>query len=793
MNDLRYALRMMRKNPGFTIMTILVLAIGIGANTTMFSVIDSVLLRPFPWNEPERLVSIWETLPQGGEGTASIPNVEDWRKQNKVFSSLAGYQYKRLNLLNNNTPDQVRSIQSSTDLFKVLGVTPAIGRTFDAGEDQKGKNRVVVLSHKFWQDRFAGDNSVLGKQIKLNEMSYEIIGVMPAKFLFPEQGIELWIPYDLSQEEIQSRGTHGTFVLARLKSGVTFDGAFQNMKDVAAVIAKQYPDQQANRSANLHLTQKQFTERVSSSLITLYAAVCFVLLIACINAANLLSVRGASRRREIAIRLAVGADRVRLIRQLLTESIALSLIGGSAGVALSMIGIRLLNLTSLKMLPRSESIGVDYRTLIVALAVSLLTGIIFGTLPALQSVKSDMQADLINGNKSVSGRSTLRSSLVVVEIAASFILLVGACLLIKSFVNLQNTSTGMQPENVTTMSVSLPDAKYTDKKSRGQFYNSLVEKLEVAPGIQHAGLINMLPVFQYGFNGPIYLEGENYPKSVEPPLAEYRMVSTDYFRTMGIPLVKGRFFTKQDSAEAPEVIIVNKAFAKTRLPEKDPLSKRWVTGEKSRANIVGIVGDVKNAGLTDTTRPEIYIPVAQWPLESSSIVIRSSMDQAAVIASVKNVLREIDSTLPVKSIKSMPVVISDSIQDSRLNLIMGGIFSAIALILALMGIYSVISYTVTQSNREFGIRIALGATRGNVITDVLKYALVMAMVGIGIGLVGAYFVTKMMSSLIHGVNAHDPIVFIGVAIILSATAVIACLQPAKRAASVDPMVALRYE
>jgi putative ABC transport system permease protein len=794
--DLRYGVRTFLKQPGFTLVAVLTLTLGIGANSVIFSVVNAVLLRPLSFKEPEQLIRIWETLPQGGTGTASVPNLKDWRDQNDVFTQVAGYMTPSFNLQNQDSPERVSGATVTTDFFNVLGVPPQLGRTFREGEDQPGNHRVVVLSNQLWQRNFSSDPRIVGKNILVNGESFTIIGVMPPGFRFPARLTELWTPLALPHDRAGNRGSHFLSVIALLKPGVTLTQAQQQMSGIARRLEEQYPDNQAGRGILLAQLQETMVRNARPALLVLLSAVGFVLLIACTNVANLLLARATARRREIAIRLALGAGRWRLMRQLLTESLLLSMIGGALGLSLAKWGVNVLATMAAQVLPRSSEVGLDGRVAAFTLLLSLFTGIVFGLVPAIQSSGVDVQTTLKEGGSAGESRQSnwLRSLLVVAEIAAAFILLIGAGLTIKTFIHLQRADAGLRSENVLTMSLTLPEAKYQTPPSSASFFRRLLERVSSLPGVEAAGVINLLPLQQWGSNSDFQIEGRPPFPPGKAPLVENRVVSPDYFRALGIPLIAGRFLNAQDNEQSIRVTLINQTFAQRYFPNQDAIGKRIDPGYGEWMTIVGVVGDVKQSGLTQAVRAEHYAPYSQLRVSNTmSLAVRTSSDPTSLGAAIRREVQALDPSLPIYNVKTMETVIRESVSDRRLNMILLGLFAAVAVTLAIVGIYSVMSYTVTQSTREIGIRVALGAQQRDILKLVLGHGLVLAIAGIGIGLAGAILLTRLMRALLFGVSATDPLTFSGVSAMLIVAALLACFIPARRAAKVDPITALRHE
>lgn len=794
--DLRYGVRMLIKHPGFTFVAVMTLALGIGANSAIFSVVDAVLLRPLKFKDPEQLVRMWETLPQGGTGTVSPPNLKDWREQNDVFAGIAAFSTPNFNLQSQDSPERLPGAAVTPEFFDVMGVPPLLGRAFRAGEDQLGNHRVAVLSYELWQRNFGADPQIVGRNIPINGENFTVVGVAPPGFRYPSRLTELWTPLALTPAQMANRGSHFLNVIARLKPGVTLEQAQQQMSLIARRIEQQYPNDQTGRGILLGLLQEVTVRNVRPALLTLLAAVGFVLLIACVNVANLLLARATARRREIGIRLALGAGRWRLMRQFLTESLLLAALGGALGLLLAKWGVNVLVAMAAQILPRAGEVGLDARVVGFTMALSLLTGVVFGLAPALQSSKVDVQTTLKEGGSAGESRQSnwLRSLLVVAEVAAAFVLLIGAGLMIKSFLNLQRVDAGLRPESVLTMSVTLPDSKYKTPQSRVPFFQQLLERVSTLPSVESAGVINLLPMQNWGWNSDFQIEGRTPFLPGKAPLVENRTVTPDYFRAMGIPLVAGRFLTDQDNEKSERVTLINQTFAQRYFPNEDAVGKRINVGGDGWITIVGVVGDVKQAGLADSIRVEHYAPHAQVQISNTmALVVRASADPTALAAAIRRETQAIDPAQPVFNIKTMETVIAESVSDRRLNMVLLGVFSGLALLLAVIGIYSVMSYTVTQSTRELGIRMALGAQARDVLKLVVGQGVALAAIGMVIGLIAAFGLTRLMKTLLFGVGATDPLTFAGVSALLFVVAFAACVIPARRATKVDPMVALRHE
>jgi putative ABC transport system permease protein len=800
--DLRYGLRMLVKHRGFTLVAVVTLALGIGANSAIFSVVNAVLLRPLQFKEPDQLVKLWETLPQRGlTGTVSAPNFIDWREQNQVFTGIAAYEIANFSLQGRDQPERIVGVAATANLFDVLSTPPQMGRTFLQGEDQAGGNHVAVISDRLWQRNFGAQPEIVGREILLGGESFTVVGVMPPDFEFPSASTDIWTPMVFSQEQLAERGSHSLRVVGRLKPGVTLTEAQAEMSTIARRIAEQYPEPQTGRDIKLVLLQEELVQNVRPALLLLLGAVALVLLIACMNVANLLLARAATRRREIAIRTALGAGRARLVRQFLTESLLLSLLGGALGLLIGKWGVDALLALAASLLPRAGEVHLDGRVLAFTLLLSVLTAIVFGLAPSLQISKTDVQEALKEGGSSGSSPrgNWLRSLIAIAEIAAALMLLIGAGLLIKSFMRLQQVDPGLRAENVLTMKITLPEAKYRTADAAIAFHKEVLERVAALPGVESAGVINLLPIQQYGWNGEITVEGQEPLPSAQAPIVEFRTADSNYFRALKVPLITGRLFDAEDKMGSTSVVLVNQALVRQLLPDRDPVGKRISIGGgrgDDWMTIIGVVADVRQSGLTQAPRPEIFIPLTQgqWGTTTSmSLVVRAQSEPTALASLIQSQIWSVDPNQPVYDVQTMETVIGKSISNRRLNMLLMGIFAALAMTLALVGIYSVMSYMVTQHTREIGIRIALGAQPLDVLKLVLSQGMLLTLIGVGLGLFGAFALTRLMSSLLYGVTATDPLTFISLSALLVGVAFLACYLPARRATRVDPMIALRYE
>lgn len=802
--DLSYAARMMLRQPGFTLVAILTLALGIGANSAIFSIVNAVLLRPLPYPEPEQLVMLWEVKTEQSagslfKGTVSFSNFQDWREQDDSFKDIAAYQLAGFSLQGKDVPERITGATVTSNFFDVIGVRPQTGRAFQDEEKQGGRNRVVVLSDALWRRSFGADAAIAGKEITLSGEQYTVVGVMPQGFQFPSRSTQLWTPLDLTPDQLTNRDNHWLMTLGRLKTGVTLEQAQAGMTTIARRIEQQYPEVQTGRGIQLVPLHEELVQFARPALLMLLGAVGFVLLIACTNVANLLLARSAARRKEIAIRTALGAGRWRLIRQFLTESVLLFILGGALGLLISKWGVDLLVGQASAFMPRAGEVRLDGRVVGFTLLISFLTGVIFGLAPAIQSTKTDVQAALKEGGNAGQSphRNLVRNALVAAEIAAALVLLIGAGLLIKSFTQLLRTDTGMKTGNVITMGLTLPQSLYSTQQSRTVFYQQVIDRIASRPGVEAVGVVNILPVQNSGYNGKIWVEGEAAPPMGSEPIAEYRAVSLDYFRALGIPLVGGRFFNAQDKEQGIQVAIINQTFARRYLSGRDPLGSRMRKEEGEWLAIVGVVGDVRQSGLTRSIMPEVYTSYAQSGsatlTQGMSLVVRATGEPSDIIAGIRREVALVDPAQPVHNVQTMQEVIYNSVNDRRLTMLLLTIFAGVALFLAMIGIYSVMSYVVTQNTREIGIRMALGAQAGDVLRLVVGQGLMLTLLGIFIGLAASLALTRLIKSLLFGVAATDPLTFIYVSLFLIFVAMLACYLPARRATRIDPMVALRYE
>ncbi|MEY2485355.1 MAG: hypothetical protein QOH39_1003 [Verrucomicrobiota bacterium] len=801
--DLRYGLRMLQKNPGFTTVAIIALALGIGANSAIFSVVNTVLLRPLPYKNPEQLVMVWEDNSKQGfpRDTPAAANYVDWRDQNHVFEGMAAIIDISFNLSGAGDPERIDGRRVSASLFPLLGVEPQLGRTFRAEEDQPGANHVVVMSYGLWQRRFGGDPGIIGKPINLNGESFTVIGVMPTTFQFPKRTDQLWVPVAFDAKEAGDRGNRYLEVIARLKPGVSLPQAQAEMNTIATRLQQQYPETNTSVGAVVTPLHEHVVGDIKPALLVLLGAVAFVLLIACANVANLLLARAAVRQKEIALRLALGASRSRLTRQFLTESVLLSVFGGGVGLLLSVVGLTVLKRFIPPNISQAQAISIDGKVLMFTVLVSLATGMIFGLAPATQAANFNLNDTLKeSGRDSAAGSrgNRIRGLLVISEVAVSFILLIGAGLLINSFLHLRNVDPGFRAERALTMKIVLPEVRYADKEQRAVFYRELIRRVQTLPGVVSAAVATNLPLTESGNSVGISIEGRADPAPDRVPIVITRIISPRYFETMGIPLLKGRAFTEGDKAESPAVVIVSEGTARRFWPGEDALGKHIKIGATNSPNrwlaVVGLVKDVRQFELVVEPKPQMYLPFTQANFfEPRALVVKTNLEPLSLAATVRKTVWEIDKDQPVSDIASMENIVSESVARQRFSMLLLGVFATLALVLAAVGIYGVMSCSVAQRTREIGIRMALGAQRSDVLKLTVGHGLRLVTIGVVIGLSVALVLTRVMSSLLFGVSATDPMTFISISVVLISVAVLASYVPALRATKVDPMFALRYQ
>ncbi len=794
--DLRYGFRMLIKNPGFAAIVVITLALGMGANTAIFTILNAVLLRQLPYDSSERVAWIWGKWPGGNQASISPPDFIDYRAQCQTFEHLGAFANTAIafNLTEGGEPQRVDGYYITSNFFQALGVKPLIGRIFLGEEEQAGRDRVVILSYGLWQRRFGGDPGIVNRTVKINSEGYQVVGVMPAGIDFPNSA-ELWVPLPSYREEMKLRMAHSLRPIGRLKSGNTLGQAQAEMDIIAARLEQQYPETNSGWGVRLVSLQEQIVGGIRLPLLVLFGATAFVLLIACVNVANLLLARSTARQKEIAIRTTLGAGRLRLMGQLFTESLLLSVLGGAIGMFLAYWGIKLLVAFAPSDVPRVGEISLDSRVFIFTLLLSVLTGVVFGIVPALQASKPDLNNSLKEGGRGSSEggyRKQIHNLLVGVEIALALMLLISSGLMIRSILKLQEVNPGFNAKNVLTMQIALPISKYSAPEQIAGFYQQSLERIGNLPGVESAGMISELPLSGVGQDIYFTVEGRPVDDPNRRPVANYRTIAHEYFRAMEIPLLRGRYFTKQEELGAA-VVIINDAIAKAYFPDGDTLGKHLVidVGEPLKAEIVGIVGNVRHFSLEAEPYHDMYLPLIALP--KTNLVVRTALDPLSIVKGVQNEIRAIDRDQPVANIRPMEVVVVNSFGDQRFRAMLLTIFAGIALLLAIVGVYGIMSYSVSQRKHEIGIRLALGAQPIDVIKLVVGHGFVLIISGLGAGLVGAVVLTRLFSILLFKVSATDPFTFASSALLLAVVGLSACFVPALRATKVDPMITLRQE
>lgn len=814
--DLRYGWRMLRQSPGFTAVAVLTLAIGIGANAAIFSVINTVLLRPLPFPNPNQIVLVWDTDPNRNitRSTASVAEFLDWRDQNHVFQELSAWRTWFYNLTGTGEPEQVWGVHSSGNFFRLLGVAPALGRDFTAEEEQPGHEQVVIISYGLWQRHYGGDPAIINRSMLIDDKPYTIIGVLPKDFTLwgNTRQLDLWMPFAFDRAQ-NDRENHSVIVFGRLRKGVKLPQAQAEMETIIARLKKQYPTVDPENGVHVVRFRDDLSRTLKPALLVLLGAVGFVLLIACSNVANLMLARGAARDREIAVRAALGARRRRILRQLLTESILLALVGGAAGMIVAYGGLHLLRSAfppegGIGEIPHANWIGIDPTVLGFTLAVSLLTGIIFGFAPAIQIARSELFESLKEGGRgSTTGRrgQFVRSSLVVVEIALSLILLVGAGLLMRSFFLLMSEDLGFNPSNVLTMQIWLPESHYAPGPPLVNFYQRMIERVAAQPGVKSASAVNFLPLSGWGDFCNLDIAGRAAPPPGEPFTAQYRVTDWRYLQTMNIPVKAGRGFTSSDGPDAQGVVLLNEALANLYWPHENPIGQQirlhlpptrspWQPAARdSWLTVIGIVQDVREWEWGEQQVAQVYLPYAQNPSRIMRLVVRTDGDPAAFTPTVRHAIESVDPNQPVTEIRTMDQFLASAVSQRRLSMLLLGCFAGIATLLAAIGIYGVMAYGVTQRSHEIGIRMALGAEPADVLRMVVADGMRLAVLGLFFGIIASVMLSRYLASQLYGVKSTDPATFIGVVLGLAAVAVAACYFPARRATKVDPIVALRYE
>jgi putative ABC transport system permease protein len=806
LSDIRFGARMLLKSPMMTFIALLALTLGIGANTAIFSVVNAVLLRSFPYTDAERLVLVWEKK-QGGrtdQNVINLGNFSDWKEQNQVFTDMAVFFDRSFNLTSDGEPEEVPAQFGTTNLFSVLGTNAILGRTFVADDGLEGQPRVVVISYGLWQRRFGGDKNVIGRQIILNELPTTVVGVMPANFGWHIQKgtqatkpADIWAPFQITNDSRRRRGRFASAV-ARLKPGVSMDQAQREMDTISARISQQYPEFNTNWATNVVPLRTQFTGEIKRPLLILLGAVGFVLLIACANVANLLLARASSRRKEIAVRAGLGASRWRIARQLLTESVMLSLVGGTLGVLVAWWGTKALVALSPPALIDLQRVGVSLPVLGFTLGLSLITGIVFGLVPALEATRFDLQGVLKEGGKNIGGSAgshRLRNLFVVTQVALALVLLVGAGLLVKSFNRLQSVDPGFNPGNLLTVRVSLPQGKYDTDLKRIDFFKQAIERMKVIPGVEAVGAINTPPFTGLYSGTTVEVDGLKLPPDQQLKTG-ICVTDFNYFQTMQIPLKQGRLFTEQEATEMRHVVVVNEAFVRKNLNGQNPLGRKltiYMKEQNDPTEIVGVLADHKHLGLDVGVEPVAYWPHPELVYPGMTLMLRTRTDADAVASAARNVIHSLDPQQPIGEVSTMESLLSTSVARSRFSASLLMVFSLVALVMAAVGIYGVMSYSVLQRTHEIGVRMALGAQRFDVLKLVVKKGIVLGVVGVSVGLAASFGLTRLISTLLFEVTATDKATFAIVSVGLFLVTLLACYIPARRALRVDPLKALRYE
>ncbi len=793
--DLRFGARMLLKEPGFTLIAVLTLALGIGANTAIFSVVNAVLLRPLPFPEPERLVWLRESNPPANLPQASVtyPNFLAWRSQTQVFAQMAAYREGDFNAQAGPEPRRVNGARVTIDFFATLGVQPAMGRAFLPAEDTPGGERVVILSHALWRQSFGGDPQLVGRHLKVDGQSHTVVGIMPPGFHFPGDAAELWLPSALDPNSSGDR--RFLRALGRLKPGATFEEARAEFEAIAMRLEQSYPDTNKGWRVFMQPLSETISGRMRQPLYVLLSAVLFVLLIGCANVANLLLSRNAARERELAIRAALGAGRGRIVRQLLTESLLLSLLGGAGALLFAAWGVKALVASGPRNIPRLNEASIDLPVLGFTLAVALLTGLIFGMAPAWQRSRLNVNTALKDGARVAgAGARRLRQLLVVVEIAFALLLLIGAGLMLKSFARLQQVAPGFDVRSGLTMEINLPQAKYARREQLVAFMRQAVEGLKTLPGVEFAGATHRLPLKGNSGLGIFQIEGRPAPAPGENITVNFRSISPEYFRALGAPLVAGRTFTEEEGWQRLGAVIINQAFQRRHWPNENPLGKRIKLGiAPDWFTVVGVAADVKESGLNAETDAGLYLPYVMVPSPAMTLVLRTKTEPLSLAAAASAAIRRVDSEQAVSNISTLEQLLSDTVAEPRFNTGLMSLFSLLALLLAVVGIYGVMSYAVAQRTQEIGLRMALGAEPRDVLKLVIGQGMKLVAVGLALGLLAALGLTRWLETLLFDVKATDPLTYAVIAVSLAAVALLACYLPARRATKVDPLVALRQE
>jgi putative ABC transport system permease protein len=795
--DLRYGARMLAKKPIFSLIAVITLSLGIGANTAIFSVVNAVLLRNLPYHNAKQLVVVASSSPSGDRDGLSVPDLQDYQAQMPALEDLTGFQSQSVNVTGGDRPDRVRGAFVTSNFFKVFNLSPLIGRTFAEGEDRQGGEKLAVVNEKMWQERLNSDRNLAAKKLILNGEPYSVIGVVSSTFKQPfDPDVEVWMPVPNYPGNTGKRDWRLLFGMGHLKPGVNVSQAQAEASTVATLLAQAYPTENGGRGARVEYLRDILLSDIRPMLWLLFAAVGVILLIACANLANLLMARGLSRQKEIAVRAALGASRWRLIRQLLTETTLIGLLGGAGGLLLAYWGLYGLLKLPQNFVNTTEA-TLDSRVLLFALSVSLVTGWLFGLVPALQLARPELQSSLKEGARG-SGEGSrwnrVRSGFVVTQVALSLLLLVSSGLLIRSFDKLLRVNAGFRPEQLLSLEYRLPRAKYKDPIAQWNFHRQVVEQLQQVPGVQSATLVRGLPFSGNGGTTRIVLPDREPPAKGMEPEVMFNTAMPNYFETIGIPLLRGRVFGSEDQAKTPAVVVINQMMAQRFWPNQDPLGKQVKFAQDgSTATIVGVVGDAKHYYLEEEQRPQMYDTYSQDSGLFATVLIRTTGEPLSLAEAVRQAIWKVDPDQPMWKIRTVEFLMSRSTADRRFLMVLMGIFASLALVLTIVGLYGVISYLVNQRTQEIGIRMALGAQVSDILRMVLKQAMVLVLTGVALGLAAAWLLTRLMSRLLYQVSATDPMTFAGIALLLIIVALLACYVPARRATKVDPLVALRYE
>jgi predicted permease len=801
--DLKYAARVLRKSPAFTLFAVVILALGIAANTAIFSIADAVLLRPLPYRDAGRLVMVWEDASTYGfpENTPAPGNFSDWKARNHVFEDTAALAFDTLNLTGDGAPEQLNGISVSANLFSVLGASPTLGRDFQLEDNELGAARVAILSHGLWLRRFGANPGIIGRELLLDDRKYTVVGVMPSEFLFPDRATEIWVPWQFTKEKLADHGSHFLNVVARLKPGVSLQSANAELATIAKQIEREHPDDNAKVGAFAVPLREHFAGDNRLAILVLAGAVCFVLLIACANVASLLLARATGKRRELAMRLTLGASRFRIATQMLTESVLLAVLAGSIGLALSVWGTQFLAALVPTGIAALRGASVDRRVLLFNVAVSIGTGILFGLLPALRVSALNLVNSLKDGGGRGgvgSGGQRVRDLLVVSEVALAIVLLAGAALMIRSFENLVHLDPGFRADHVLVMRTPLQMQKYDTLARRSAFYDQILEKVEHLPGVIAAGYTTWIPLTNEGGASGITIEGHPEPAPGQTPIPNVRIVSRNYAKALRMKRAEGRLIDQHDGNGTQLVAMINETMARNLWQGENPLGKRFKKGgfreDAPWITIVGIVGDVHQAGLDKPARAEMYLPYQQQEFfPPDYLAVRTSGDPTLLAESVRQQIWSVDKQQPVAGIMPLEQLVGENLAPKRMQASLLGGFAGLALLLASLGIYAVLSFAVTQRTQEIGVRVALGAHSRDVLRMVFSHGLKLFAIGAGLGLAAALMLSRTLGHLLYGISATDPLSFVGVTLVLGAVTLLACYIPARRAMRVDPLVALRYE